>query len=97
MAIDMDRQAKTLNSALVAIDLTHLNVVKRGKTLTIKDGSHPEARLSLVGTGRWRLDYATTAGVGSLPLSWAASQRWSTSPPAWAGFSPTEPVARHAR
>ncbi len=64
----------TRKSALAAIDLTHLNVVKRGQTLTIKDGSHPEARLSLVGTGRWLLDFRHHSGrwqptpfVGSIP------------------------------
>lgn len=74
MPIDMNRQAEALKSALVAINLIHLDVAKRGQTLTIKDGSYPEARLSLVGPGRWRLDFRHHSGrwqptpfVGSIP------------------------------
>jgi hypothetical protein len=60
MPIDMDREARTLEKVLASRKLSHLRVTKRGKALTIARGtgpdSEPEARLTLVAPGVWRLD-----------------------------------------
>ena len=66
MPIDMDREARTLRILLSEGGLTHLHVKKRGKALTIASGPEddpdPEARLTLLGQGKWRLDLRHHAG-----------------------------------
>ncbi len=66
MPIDMDRQAHALRTLLTERELTHLRVTKRGKALTIASGPEddpdPEARLTLVAPGTWRLDLRHHAG-----------------------------------
>ncbi len=60
MPVDMDREARALRSALADRGLTHLRVTKRGKALTIVSGPEedpdPEARLTHLARGSWRLD-----------------------------------------
>ena len=60
MPIDMEREAEVLRSTLADRGLKHLHVTKRGKALTIhsgpKDDPDPEARLTLLAPGSWRLD-----------------------------------------
>lgn len=60
MPLDMDREVRALQHALSTRKLAHLRVTKRGKALTILSGSDaqpwPEARLTFVLAGRWRLD-----------------------------------------
>ena len=60
MAVDMDREARTLEKVLASRKLSHLRVTKRGKMLTIVSGPpaypEPEARLTLAAPGLWRLD-----------------------------------------
>lgn len=60
MAIDMDREARALEGVLAKHGLQHLRVTKRGKALTLAAGTEdypePEARLTLVRPGTWRLD-----------------------------------------
>lgn len=72
MPLDMDREARTLEKVLASRNLTHLRVTKRGKALTIVSGPEtqpdPEARLTLVVPGTWRLD---------LPLS---NGKWEPTP-----------------
>jgi len=66
MPIDMDCEARALRSLLAERGLTHLHVTKRGKALTIASGPQddpdPEARLTLLGHGMWRLDLRHHAG-----------------------------------
>lgn len=66
MAIDMEREARALRAILADRDLTHLHVTKRGKALTIasgpKDDPDPEARLTLLAAGTWRLDLRHHSG-----------------------------------
>ena len=66
MPIDMDREARKLRTALADRELTHLRVTKRGKALTIvsgpEDDPDPEARLTLLGQGSWRLDLRHHSG-----------------------------------
>lgn len=58
--LDMDREARTLDVVLEQQGLTHLHVIKRGKTLTIASGTKAqpclEARLTHVHKAKWRLD-----------------------------------------
>jgi hypothetical protein len=60
MAIDMEKQARALRAILADRELTHLHVTKRGKALAIASGTEddpePEARLTLLAAGTWRLD-----------------------------------------
>jgi hypothetical protein len=58
MPTDLSRDADLLRQALADRGLSHLRVTKRGKSLTILSGAHdaPEARLTLVAPGSWRLD-----------------------------------------
>lgn len=72
MPVDMDREARTLEKVLASKKLAHLRVTKRGKALTIvsgpADSPDPEAKLTLVAPGAWRLD---------LPLS---NGKWEQTP-----------------
>ena len=66
MAIDMEQEAAALRAILAERKLTHLHVTKRGKALTIASGPatdpDPEARLTLLAPGTWRLDLRHHAG-----------------------------------
>lgn len=66
MAIDMEQEAQKLRAILADRSLPHLHVTKRGKALTIASGPQsdpdPEARLTLLGAGTWRLDFRHHAG-----------------------------------
>lgn len=66
MPLDMDREAQDLQALLTSRGLTHLHVTKRGKALTIASGPQedpePEARLTLLGPGAWRLDLRHHSG-----------------------------------
>jgi len=62
MAVDMEREARALRRLLSDRGLTHLSVTKRGKALTICTGPDPEARLTHVGGGSWRLDFRHHSG-----------------------------------
>jgi hypothetical protein len=66
MAISMDKEARALRAILAERKLTHLHVTKRGKALTIASGPpadpDPEARLTLLAHGTWRLDLRHHAG-----------------------------------
>jgi hypothetical protein len=77
MPVDLDREAKVLETALASRGLADFRVVKRGQALTIvsgpKDDPEPEARLMLVSASNWRLDlrhhsgkWEPTAFVGGL-------------------------------
>jgi hypothetical protein len=60
MAIDMDSEADTLQELLQKRGLNHLRVQKRGKALLLQSGPEedpePEARLTHLERGQWRLD-----------------------------------------
>ena len=66
MAVDMEQEARALRALLAERKLTHLHVTKRGKALTIASGPtadpDPEARLTLLASGSWRLDLRHHAG-----------------------------------
>ncbi len=62
MAVDMNREAGALRRVLEDRGLTHLKVTKRGKALTIRNGSDPEVRLTFLDTGSWRLDFHHHSG-----------------------------------
>ena len=66
MAIDMEQEAHALRALLTERKLTHLHVTKRGKALIIASGPSaepdPEARLTLLTPGTWRLDLRHHAG-----------------------------------
>ena len=66
MAINMEQEARALRAILAERKLTHLHVTKRGKALTIASGPatdpDPEARLTLLAPGTWRLDLRHHAG-----------------------------------
>ena len=60
MPLDMEREMRALQKVLAERQLTHLHVTKRGKTFTLHvghpDNPEPEARLTQLASGLWRLD-----------------------------------------
>lgn len=62
MAVDLEHEAWALRRILADRGLTHLNVTKRGKALTIRNGSDPEVRLTHLERGAWRLDFHHHSG-----------------------------------
>ena len=62
MAVDMEHEAGTLRRVLTDRGLSHLSVTKRGKVLTIRNGSDPEVRLTYLDTGSWQLDFRHHTG-----------------------------------
>lgn len=64
MAVDMNREVGALRHLLADRGLTHLEVTKRGRALTILNDSEPEVRLTLtlVDAGAWRLDFRHHSG-----------------------------------
>jgi hypothetical protein len=60
VATDMDREAQALQKLLHQRELAHLRVSKRGKALILhsgpEDDPEPEARLTRLERGQWRLD-----------------------------------------
>jgi hypothetical protein len=66
MPVDLNREARVLETALTSRGLVDFRVVKRGKALTIVSGPEgdpePEARLVLVHASTWRLDLRHHSG-----------------------------------
>ena len=66
MAVDMERERLALTALLAKRERTHLHVSKRGKALTIASGPQddpdPEARLTFLAPGAWRLDLRSHTG-----------------------------------
>jgi hypothetical protein len=66
MATDMDSEADTLQELLQKRGLNHLRVHKRGKALILNSGPEddpePEARLTSLERGQWRLDMRHHSG-----------------------------------
>lgn len=56
----MEREMRALRKVLADRQLEHVHVAKRGKTFTLNvgqpDDPEPEARLTHVADGSWRLD-----------------------------------------
>jgi hypothetical protein len=60
MATDMDRELEALRRLLAQRGLTYLHARKRGQALLLdsgpEDDPEPEARLTHLARGQWRLD-----------------------------------------
>lgn len=66
MATDMDRELTALQRLLQQRGLTHLHARKRGQALLLDSGPEedpePEARLTQLARGQWRLDLRHHSG-----------------------------------